>query len=427
MIIFSRDRFLTAAYHWLPLCWMLLAGTQALGMLRVLGINIGGQVDSATAGSPVERSLFLLMLILGIYLLSLRRHILPATLRANAPLIVLFTYIAISISWSPLPEVSLKRYIKMVGALTMALLIATENNPAKALHSLLSRYLWIVLTGSLFTILLVPEIGKVVNYDGSISNAGICFGKNGLGQCALAATLMATIPIIDKGRAGLTTSNGSMLLLAVLILIIAHSATSLMVTMIVVALLLLIRMFSILTPIHAGGIALYTVILLGATFALAENLTTNFSIAEYVIESLGKDATLTGRTELWNDVWKLASERPVLGHGTGSFWVGEVGVSRPILETYYWPPNQAHNGYLDVIAELGFVGLALVLIVAAYGIYNAFKLLPHDHQYAMLKIALISSVLLLNMTESSFCRITHRVWLYMLLAVTIPPPPQSKP
>jgi len=421
MIIFSSERFHRAAYRWLPFCWMILAGTQGLGMLRLLGINIGGESDSATAGSPVERILFMGMLALGLYLLARRSELLGRTFKANAPLLVLFCYIALSISWSHLPQVSLKRYIKMVGALTMAMLIATELNPAAALRSLLARYLRVVLIGSLFTILFVPSIGRAVNYDGSISNAGICFGKNGLGQCALAATLLAAIPIISDLRRGMVFENISMLSLALIILMLSHSSTSLVVCVVVLAILILIRAFATINVIHAGGIALFTVIMLVASFALAESLTPNFSIADYVIESLGKDSTLTGRTELWADVWKLSSERPVLGHGTGSFWVGDVGVSKPIMETYYWPPNQAHNGYLDVIGELGFVGLALVMCVAIYGLYTAFRTLPDNFQYAMLRIALIFSVLLLNITESSFCRITHRVWLFMLLATTIPP------
>lgn len=419
MIVFSSERFHKAAYRWLPFCWMILAGTQGLGMLRALGINVGA--DSAESGSPVERILFMLMLMLGIYLLSRRSNILMETFKANMLLFVLFAYIALSITWSPMAEVSAKRFIKMVGALVMALLIVTENNPAKALYSLFERYLWVVLIGSFFVILFVPGIGRTVNYDGSVSTAGICFGKNGLGQCALAAVLLSSIPIIANGRDGLKLGNTIMLFMGIVILLMSRSATSLMVCVTVLGILVLIRGFATLSIWHAGGAALFSIILGGALFALAESATPGFSIRGYIIESLGKDITLTGRTELWSNVWALASERPVFGYGTGSFWVGDIGVSKPIMDTYDWPPNQAHNGYLDTVAELGFVGLALVLTLAAYGLFSAFGMLPTNFKYALLRCALIFSVLLLNLTESSFCRITHRVWMFMLFAVATPP------
>ncbi len=419
MIVFSSERFHKAAYIWLPFCWVFLAGTQGLGMLRALGVNVGA--NSAESGSPAERVLFLLMLVLGLYLLSRRSDVLVRTFKANALLLLLFGYIALSISWSPMADVSIKRFVKMVGALVMALLIVTERNPAQALRSMLSRYLWVVLIGSLFVIIFVPSIGRAVNYDGTISTAGICFGKNGLGQCALAAVLLASIPIISEGRGGMDFGNIAMLFMAVVILLLSRSSTSLVVCIMVLGILLLIRGFATLSILHAGGTALFTVVLLVAVFALAESVTSGFSIRGYVIDNLGKDATLTGRTELWADVWTLSSDRPVFGHGTGSFWVGDVGVSKPIMDTYTWPPNQAHNGYLDVIGELGFFGLALVIAVATYGLFAAFRMLPSDFQYAMLRIALIFSVLLLNITESSFCRITHRVWMFMLFAVATPP------
>ena len=90
MIIFSSERFHRAAYRWLPFCWMILAGTQGLGMLRLLGINIGGESGSATAGSPVERILFMSMLALGLYLLARRSELLGRTFKANADSVLLY-------------------------------------------------------------------------------------------------------------------------------------------------------------------------------------------------------------------------------------------------------------------------------------------------------------------------------------------------
>lgn len=391
-----------------------------MGLLHDLGFSFVGPTDDAE-GSPVARVIYLVLGLIAIYLLSRRRHLLGETARANWVLLVLFAYIGLSISWSDMPFISGKRYIKMVGALCMALLIVTERAPYTALVDLLKRYVWIVLLGSCFTIIFLPGVGREVHYDGSTSIAGICFGKNGLGQCTLLAMVLAAIPVIVRGRAGVTTGNIMLFMLALITLIFARSATSLVVASVIIGILLLVRSMSVFSPVYAGGVALFVIVLgIGSVF-LAESMTPRLHIMQSAIEVLGRDSTLTGRTELWSDVWNIASERPLLGHGTGAFWAGNIGASRPILETYYWTPNQAHNGYLDVIADLGFVGLVLVIGVAIWGLFSAIYVLPEQFQYGLLKISLIIGALMLNLTESSFCRITHLIWMLTLFAIVQPP------
>lgn len=41
-----------------------------------------------------------------------------------------------------------------------------------------------------------------------------------------------------------------------------------------------------------------------------------------LLESMGKDATLTGRTELWNGIYKFMQQHNMLtGYGYGQFWM----------------------------------------------------------------------------------------------------------
>ena len=74
--------------------------------------------------------------------------------------------------------------------------------------------------------------------------------------------------------------------------------------------------------------------------------------------SLGKDATLTGRTEVWDAVIEKIWERPWLGYGYDAFWQPGGG------QDYIWYVfritfTQSHNGYLDLTVELGILGLLL--------------------------------------------------------------------
>ena len=68
------------------------------------------------------------------------------------------------------------------------------------------------------------------------------------------------------------------------------------------------------------------------------------------ILALGEDTTLTGRTDLWEDLEKI-EVNPIVGVGFESFWVGER--IAPLWERYWWHPNQAHDGYYEMFLNLG--------------------------------------------------------------------------
>ncbi len=74
-----------------------------------------------------------------------------------------------------------------------------------------------------------------------------------------------------------------------------------------------------------------------------------------LLGALGKDPTLSSRTEIWSQSMQLVLERPLLGRSIASFWQQEI-----VESTGMWFPN-AHNGYLQLAIELGLVGLSLFL------------------------------------------------------------------
>lgn len=75
---------------------------------------------------------------------------------------------------------------------------------------------------------------------------------------------------------------------------------------------------------------------------------------------LGKDPTLTGRTDIWEFVGEMISNRPVLGYGVGAFWQGTGGASLYIIERAGWMVPDSHHGFLDLTLQVGYVGTAFV-------------------------------------------------------------------
>jgi O-antigen ligase len=81
-------------------------------------------------------------------------------------------------------------------------------------------------------------------------------------------------------------------------------------------------------------------------------------------------ASLTGRIPLWNELLRLAWQRPMLGFGYGSFWTPErIAVASEAIGGSGVP--FAHSAYLEVLLQAGLVGATLLLLVALVGIGRA--------------------------------------------------------
>ncbi len=81
-------------------------------------------------------------------------------------------------------------------------------------------------------------------------------------------------------------------------------------------------------------------------------------------------ASSTGRADLWNVALEISGDHPILGVGADNFTDAAQGylsrdlnVRRP--DFFLDRPQPVHNTYLSVLAELGAVGLTLVLVLLA--------------------------------------------------------------
>ena len=83
--------------------------------------------------------------------------------------------------------------------------------------------------------------------------------------------------------------------------------------------------------------------------------------------------------------------------------------------------NEAHNGYLEVYLNLGWVGVILLagLIIAGYrNVISAFR---RPQATAFLKLGFFVAAVIYNWTEAGF-RETSLVWISFLIATTIVSP-----
>ena len=402
---------------WLPLLWAIIVYSRGLsGWLKIFGFPGLGAV-SVEEGSPLDAWFYFVLIAVGFLILNKRQVRLSEVVQNNGWIIAFLLYCLISIIWSDFPLVAFKRWIKILGHPIMALIVLTEPDPQEAFRRLMKRCAYVVVPVSILFIKYYPKWGRTYDqWSGLQMTNGIAIGKNLLGADCLTLGLFFFWHFLQTWQTERNTSKRKELLLITgfllgicWILRLAHSATS--------SISLCIGIFTIvfvgLRSINKKLIGTY---LLGALVLLAM-AELGFGLSAHVSEALGRNSTLSGRTELWAQLLKLHTN-PIFGTGFESFWLGDR--LQRLAEIYWWHPNEAHNGYLEIYLTLGLVGLFILggLFVATFW-KTRFDLF-RNFQWGRYRLGFLVAVVLYNCTEAAV-RPFHPVWfVFYIIAVEYP-------
>ena len=132
---------------------------------------------------------------------------------------------------------------------------------------------------------------------------------------------------------------------------------------------------------------------------------------------LDKDVTLTGRVPLWEDLFSVAMERVVLGHGYRAAFGGYFSPVHEVWIQHTWQPSHAHNALFHLWLEVGIVGIILFLI----GFFRAVKRAIHavnlvPDAMGLWPITFLSTSLLISISESGITY-AETGWLMYVVAV----------
>ena len=411
-----------------PMLWFLLAATRPLGVwLHIWGVPLPGTTDP-TEGSIVDRWIYLSLGLVGIYTLS-RRHLdWQSIWRENFWLIVFFVYTGLSILWSDYPYVSLKRLIMVLCSFIMVLVVLTEQEPLFALTTVLRKCALIYIPLSIILIRYFRHIGVQWDWSGAaVSWIGTATHKNSLGQAAVISTIIFIWCTSYKQK----STKGKMIDYAYIIMSLyilkgsddAVSMTSLSMFAIGLFVFFWIKILKNRThkiknfAIISGGLIF---VLLLTFVAHTLNPFSENSLLGLAITAMGRDITLTGRTGIWMDIFKTASESPLLGVGYGAFWIGDIA-NIPWSDNRTWTLGQAHNGYIDVYLQIGWIGIVLLFMVIVSTVPKIIRSFKFDFEYARLRMTFFLLILFVNITESTFLRGRHALWfLFLMVIVSIP-------
>lgn len=401
---------------WVPTLWI------ALSSLRY-EVQPGVPNLEYSVGHPFP-ILFMVLLVMGFAVLLGRMPTATAHLAANPALVFLFLFLAVSLAWAPFPWMSFKRWVKILGALGMVLIVVSEPRPAEAFAAVVRRYFYLIVPISLLLVFFVPALGREVFPDGTITWVGVTPNRNYLGKIALLCGIVFTWDLVRTPLGSRRRDSGILLLTCLFVIIGSGSVTSLVIYA-AVAVGFLWERVARRDMAHIGGILAYLAALTVVLYLLVELVVGRGSIAFSTVSVLGRDATLTGRVTLWSDLWGYVLQRPAFGHGYSGFWIW--GVMEQVWERHRWYPTGGHNGYLDVVLDTGFVGLAIFLAVIARGAGKVMRQLSRNFEEGRLKLALLIAVLAHNLTESSFMKNDPYWFALLFVLVSIPLPAGKEP
>jgi len=410
----DRDKSIrTSKALWLPVLYLGVLGSRPvsvwLGITPPSGANI--QLD----GSPVDAAFFAILLIAGICVLVHRGHRTRTFLAANGPILIYFLFCLFSIIWSDFPGVALKKWIKAIGDLMMILIVVTDKEPVAALRRLFSRLGFILVPISLLFIKYYPYLGRTYDgWTGAQMNNGATLNKNTLGVITFVLLLGAVWRVlglirsdeIPNDRRRHLLAQGTLLTLGIYLLTMANSMTS-SVCFAVGAGLMMATSLRFMKRHPAAVHALVLSLLVTSSLVIL--------FGGSIFHALGRNSTLTGRTEIWAAVIPMAAN-PLVGAGFESFWLSPLVHQRLAEVMPGLPLNEAHNGYIEVYLNLGWVGLGLIGLIFVSGYFRAVKAFRREPVLGSLLVAYILTEMVYNITEAGF-RMLHPFWIFFLLAV----------
>jgi O-antigen ligase len=304
--------------------------------------------NPAAAKGGLVRTLYMPAYVLGfgVFLMAPLRTVQAAV---RQPFLVALMAVAVlSVFWSIAPDQSARRVFAVVCTTVGGIVLAARFGWA-ALAEVAAATFAILAAAALVAAVAMPSLGVMSEiFPGAWR--GLWPEKNALGgTMTLAFVCLSAAAVLNPRRALLWWGFAA---LALFLVIMSTSKTSLVSLLLGAATLMFV---GLLRRGPASRVAMVWLAVVGLMIGAGALL----FAADAIFEVLGKDATLTGRTEIWDAAMREIEKRPWTGYGYGVIW-DVKGAWTP----YAWmerhagfSPEHAHNAWIEQWLGLGLLGL----------------------------------------------------------------------
>ena len=337
----------------------------------------------------------------------------------NPVLVAFFLLALLSLAWSIDPAVTARRLIRVVSILGVAIAFVVIGWHPLRFQNVLRPILTAALLGSLLFGLIWPTLAIHQETSGVLQNAwhGLATQKNALGDIASIGLIFWFHAWLCRDVRPLTALLGCGIAMACLVL--SRSSTSMMAAVFTLLFLaMLLRSSPSLRRYMPYLVTLFVVCLLIYSLAILHVVPGLDVLLIPISMVTGKDLTFTGRTEIWELITEVIRQRPLWGSGYGAYWTGgELGTpAYEFVARLYFYPGSAHNGYLEVLTDLGMLGLILLLGYLVNYLLQCLQLLQTNRFQAALYLALFLQQAIVNLSESRWLNVQSAGFVIMTLA-----------
>jgi exopolysaccharide production protein ExoQ len=401
---------------WIPTIWFMIISSRPVARWLAWGGSSAFEHEAVHSGSPIDRAVYTALIVLGVLVLLTRKIEYRQLIKNNKWLFILLLYCGLSTLWSDFVFIAFKRYIKSIGFVIMALIIVTDQKPLAAFEAVIRRTAYVLIPLSIILIKYFREIGVGYSpWGGGPYYHGAGGNKNILGRlCFVAGTYFAWRLLHGTRDVPMKTKIISIVFVAMssMLLYKSDSVTSMASLFIAISLMTCLKLNAIKRNIYNFTWLAFGLLAVAVFTEYVANLS-----AHIITDLFDREMTLTGRTELWQDVVAIMGN-PVFGTGFESFWLGDRLAI--LWDKYWWKPTMAHNAYLEVYLELGIIGLLLWGGILLSKFKKSYEQLTYSYRLGALRLSFLTAFLFYNITEDGLGLMSFMWFVFLITQIDYP-------
>ena len=188
------------------------------------------------------------------------------------------------------------------------------------------------------------------------------------------------------------------------LVILSTSKTALLACLIALSLYIIVRIFRRYPFLRIPVVYGFVSIAVGLSLAM-------IIIPGELLELIGKDRTLTGRTDIWDALIVSIKDKPWLGHGYGVYWLDQLGPSYYVRLQLQWGIPSAHNGWIETWLSVGVIGVMLFALHYIWTFILALHRIIHGGSETYFALLVIVVFFVFSMSESAVLQQNDLSWV----------------
>jgi O-antigen ligase len=370
----------------------------------------------------IEITLDVLVVIGAIWIIA-RNHLMSIFVKKwknNLPLVLFCVLSALSIIWSVNRLMTVEHLLVLLLVNVLAAFLAVRYSLQKSADTLFA-FFGIVVVASIALVIAFPN-AAIMGEPHAGSWRGVFWHKNFTGSLMALANAIFLFNLLGSSRK--ETSKivvNALLYIGSLVYVVKSLSAAGVATWLILNGLLICLFFW--NKFRAKLQRRHYFILLGIVLLLVLVCALNTNL---IFKLLNRESSLTGRMPLWTYlINSTVSQRPAAGYGLGGIWsLPQFRQQVTLSQGWGFEINNAHNGFMDMLLDLGILGVLLVLSIYILAFIRTWKYFYRQRSFeAVFPLLIVTYTLWANLSIAFILENESFHWLLLILALMITTPP----